>query len=57
MGMEFGEKLANQGVDALEAVGKSALTFLTVQESVGDKQRIRPIFLPSQQASMTQEVT
>eukprot|EP01119_Soliformovum_irregulare_P011889 TRINITY_DN3033_c0_g1_i1.p1 TRINITY_DN3033_c0_g1~~TRINITY_DN3033_c0_g1_i1.p1 ORF type:complete len:577 (-),score=223.17 TRINITY_DN3033_c0_g1_i1:52-1761(-) len=55
MGMQYGEKFAHQGVDALEAVGKSALTFLTVQEAIGDKQRIRPIFLPSQQASMTQE--
>ncbi len=30
--MEVGEKLASQSVDALEAVGKSALELLTVQE-------------------------
>jgi len=45
-GRKVGEKLATQGVDALETVGKHALTYLTVQEEVeGSKKRLRPVFI------------
>lgn len=45
-GRKVGEKLAVQGVDALESVGKHALTYLTVEEEVsGSKKRLRPVFI------------
>jgi len=40
----LGEKIAFQSVDALESVGKKALGYLTVEENVDNKSRIRPVF-------------
>jgi len=41
--LSAGERLAHQSVDALEAVGKRAFGFLTIQETEGETSRIRPV--------------